>query len=424
MPFSAPSERVVEIDPSQLRPGLFIRLPSGWMNHPFLFNQFRIHSTDQVEVIQKLGLKTVQYLPERSSTQALPRAPETARPPPPPAAPSPAQQSALEEKRQRAERAAAQRQLIAKCEKRYQSAAQQIRDVMRNVFAAPSRSVVAARELVDSVMESFAAEAGLIIHLMGDKVADDNAYFHSLNVMILSLLVGRSLGLSPDELRTLGEGALFHDIGKTRVPDAVLRNPLRNRHEEEFFRLHTLYGADIGRELQVLGPAVIEVILSHHETMDGKGYPNHLGGRQISLAARIVAITNRYDNLCNPLRQDKAVTPAEAMTLMFKSEQAHWDPDLLQRFVRALGVYPPGSLVQLSNGNLGLVVAVDHADLLRPSVMIFDPAVPRNEALIVDLATERDVKVDAVVRPTEVDPAALAYLAPRRRLSYFHGNPT
>jgi hypothetical protein len=87
-------------------------------------------------------------------------------------------------------------------------------------------------------------------------------------------------------------------------------------------------------------------------------------------------------------------------------------------------VYPPGSLVQLSNGNLGLVVAVDHADLLRPSVMIFDPAVPRNEALIVDLATERDVKVDAVVRPTEVDPAALAYLAPRRRLSYFHGSPT
>ena len=86
MPFSAPSERVVEIDPSQLRPGLFIRLPSGWMNHPFLFNQFRIHSAEQVEIIQKLGLKTVQYLPERSSTQALPRAPETARPPPPPAA--------------------------------------------------------------------------------------------------------------------------------------------------------------------------------------------------------------------------------------------------------------------------------------------------------------------------------------------------
>lgn len=87
MPFSAPSERVVEIDPSQLRPGLFIRLPSGWMNHPFLFNQFRIHSAEQVEIIQKLGLKTVQYLPERSSTQALPRAPATAprrrRPPHP-----------------------------------------------------------------------------------------------------------------------------------------------------------------------------------------------------------------------------------------------------------------------------------------------------------------------------------------------------
>lgn len=427
-PFSRHHEVVTEIDPSQLQPGLFIRLPSGWMGHPFLFNQFRIHDQTQVEILRGLGLKTIQYLPERSSAAPLPR---SSTPPPGaqaatptvPAPPTPEQRAALEEKRQQAERVAHQRKLIAQCEKRYQGAAQQIRDVMRNLFAASERSVVGARELVDGVVSSFADDAGMILHLMGDKVADDNAYFHALNVMILSLMLGRSAGLSPDELRLLGEGALFHDIGKVRVPDAVLRNPQRNRHEEEFFRLHTVYGAEMARELRVLQPAVIEIILNHHETMDGKGYPNHLSEACLSRAARIVAITNRYDNLCNPLQHDKAATPAEAMTLMFKSEHMHWDTDLLQRFVRLLGIYPPGSMVQLSNGNLGLVVAVDHTRLLRPTVMIFDPTVPRAEALIVDLASEPDVKVDAVVRPAEVDPAALEYLAPRRRLSYFHGQP-
>jgi putative nucleotidyltransferase with HDIG domain len=258
---------------------------------------------------------------------------------------------------------------------------------------------------------------------MGDKLADENAYFHSLNVMLLSVLLGKTLDLSPEELKVLGEGALLHDIGATRVPDTVLRNPRRNRYEEEFYRLHTVYGAEIAREIGVLAPSAVEIIAAHHEYMDGSGYPAGLSGERIPRLARIVGIVNRYDNLCNPLQQMSAMTPAEALSVLFKSDVGRWDPVLLQKLVKVLGVYPPGSLVQLSNGNQGVVVTTNHANALRPTVLVFDPSVPRNEAVIVDLAEAVDVSVDTALRPADLEPAALAYLAPRRRLSYFHSTP-
>lgn len=415
-------ETEVEIDPRQLCEGLFVRLPHGWMNHPFLFNQFRISSAEQIATLRDLGLPKLLIVPERSTAKPLPLSSDAPAPPPQPSGPSEDQIRAAEAKRRRSERIAVQRERLSRCEKKYEQAASQVRDVMRNLFASSERSVVSARDLVGGIVDSFAEDSDVVIHLMGEKLADENAYFHSLNVMILSLLLGRDAGLPAEELRVLGEGALFHDIGKSRVPDAVQRNPQRNRHEEEFFRLHTVYGTEIAAEMGLLHPEAIRVIGEHHETIDGKGYPNGLTADRLSRVVRIVGLVNRYDNLCNPLQSDQASTPAEALSRLFKREQEQWDKQLLQRFVRILGVYPPGSIVQLSNGNTGIVVSVDRANLLRPSVLIYDPDVPKSEAIIVDLADEPEVAVECVVRPADLSPAALRYLSPRRRLSYFHSH--
>lgn len=409
-----------EVLPSQLQVGMFVRLPSGWMDHPFLFNQFRITSEKQLAILRSLGLATIIYVPSKSTAAPLPAPAAAPAEPAAASAPTPEQLQAAAEKRRRIERIAEQRSRIARCEKQYLNTANQIRDVMRNIHAESERAVMAARELVGGVVDTFTAEAELVIHLMGDRVVDENIHFHALNIMILSLLLGRACKLPPAAMRILGEGALFHDVGKARVPDAVLRNPMRNRHEEEFYRLHTVYGGEMVRNLGLLSPQAVAIVESHHETLDGKGFPKGLAGDKVPVLARIVGLVNRYDNLCNPLQADKGMTPAEAMGHMFKSEQARWGAPMLQAFIRVLGIYPPGSLVQLSNGIMGVVVSVDHADLLRPSVLIYDPGVPKNEALIVDLVAETDVKVDHVVPPAQMPPEVLRYLAPRRRLSYYH----
>ena len=413
----APDE--LEVLPSQLQVGMFVRLPSGWMDHPFLFNQFRITSEKQLEILRSLGMATILYVPSKSIATPRP-APAVAPSAPVPAAPTPEQRQAAEDKRKRVQRIEEQRIRISRCEKQYINTANQIRDVMRNLHAESERAVMVARELVGGVVDSFTAETELVIHLMGDRVVDENIHFHALNIMILSLLLGRACKLPPAAMRILGEGALFHDVGKARVPDTVLRNPNRNRHEEEFYRLHTVYGGEMVRNLGLLSPQAVAIVECHHETLDGKGFPKGLSGDKVPALARIVGLVNHYDNLVNPLQADKGMTPAEAMGHMFKAEQARWGAPMLQAFIRVLGIYPPGSLVQLSNGVMGVVVSVDHADLLRPSVLIYDPGVPKNEAMIVDLVAETDIKVDHVVPPGQMPPEILRYLAPRRRLSYYH----
>jgi putative nucleotidyltransferase with HDIG domain len=459
---SAGDEQGVAIDPARLCPGLFVRLDLGWMAHDFMFNQFRITSATQVRELQALGLTTITYYPARSTArpldleggvpsgaadagagaagegishaegaegaedaeegagagEALSPVEDGSGEAEDPAAPR------VSEKEVQAQRLAARRAEIAQCERRYAAAAAGVKSVMRDVFPAGDKAVSTARKLVGDTVDGLAEAGEIVIHLMNEKLADETAYFHVLNVMVLSILLGRELKLPPEILRVLGEAALFHDIGKLKVPETVLRNDKRNRHEEDFFRLHTTYGREIARELGGLAAAACDVIEYHHERMDGKGYPKGLSGQHVPLLARLVGITNHYDNLCNPLSLDAAMTPAEALTHMFRNESEAWDKAMLQAFIRLLGVYPPGSLVQLSNGNIALVVAVNHADLLRPSVMVFDPSIPREDALVVDLIEHADVQIDVVLNPRELDRAALAYLSPRRKMSYYHSKRT
>lgn len=446
----------VAIDPARLCPGLFVRLDLGWMAHNFMFNQFRITTDAQVRELQALGLSTITYYPARSTARPLDadggvrsggageslshpegaeegEAVDTLS-----GAEAPAEDAGQVEradggedaaataappvsaKALQAQKLAAQRAEIAQCERRYAAAAAGVKSVMRDVFPAGDKAVNTARKLVGDTVDGLAEVGEIVIHLMNEKLADETAYFHVLNVMVLSILLGRELKLPPEVLRVLGEAALFHDIGKLKVPESVLRNDKRNRHEEDFFRLHTTYGREIARGLGSLPAPVCDVIEFHHERMDGKGYPKGLSGQHVPLLARLVGITNHYDNLCNPLSLDAAMTPAEALTHMFRNESEAWDKAMLQAFIRLLGVYPPGSLVQLSNGNIALVVAVNHADLLRPSVMVFDPSTPREDALVVDLIEHADVQIDVVLNPRELDRDALVYLSPRRKMSYYH----
>ncbi|MBR0564494.1 HD domain-containing protein [Azoarcus sp. L1K30] len=292
---------------------------------------------------------------------------------------------------------------------------------MRDVFAAGGKAMTAARALIGNMVKELPEGGEIVIHLMNERLAEETAYFHVLNVMVLSILLARELKLPPEVLSMVGEAALMHDIGLQRIPEAIIHNGNRNRHEEDLFRMHPIYGREMTTKLEGLAVPACEVVEMHHERMDGKGYPHGLKGEKIPLLARLIGITNRYEELCNPIVAERALTPAEALGHMYKIEGNAWDRTMLQAFIRLLGVYPPGSLVQLSNGNIALVVAVDHADLLRPSVLVFDPSTPREDALVVDLVSEPEVLIDMVLKPRDLDPDALAYLAPKRKMSYYHG---
>lgn len=410
----------LEVD--RLRPGIFISLTDHWLDHPFLFNEFRISNEKQIQTLREMRLEKVLCFPARSTVTPLPPAPVVAPPPVPPA-PSAEELAAIAAKRTRIERIRATRERIARCEKQYAKTAGAIRTLMQRLHSSPRQAAEMAQAVVNETVASLIGADDTVLHLIGQKQGDENAYFHALNVMVLALLLGKSAGLGEDVLRDIGMGALFHDLGKLRVPDQILKKGrTRNKVEEDFYRLHTVYGKEIGAESGLLSAGALDILAHHHEHMDGSGFPDGLNSSTLSLPARIVAIANRYDNLCND-SSNGGMTPAEALSQMFRKEGAHWDEGLLQRFIKNLGVFPPGSIVQLSNGVTGLVLAVNRASLLRPSVLVYDKNVPRNEANIVNLAEVTDVKIDNAVRRDAVPEDVLEYLAPRRVVVYFYDTP-
>jgi hypothetical protein len=208
-----------------------------------------------------------------------------------------------------------------------------------------------------------------------------------------------------------------------QLPPTVLRvDPSqRNRHEEAAYRQHVEFGTALCESLGLSMPAVLHVVRHHHERMDGSGWPDRLRAEHIPLPTRIVAIANRFDGLCHALDPRRSMTPSEALAHLYRNESAGFDKALLARFIKCLGVWPPGTLVLLSNGTTALVTSVEPEDTMRPTVLVGDLSVPRAEAVIVDLREAGDVKVERALRPADVDAAMLAYLAPRTAVNYYVG---
>ena len=237
--------------------------------------------------------------------------------------------------------------------------------------------------------------------------------------MVVSLMLGRALGLPRDALVELGMAALLHDIGKLELPD-------RFRCAEESFSLaeHRLYQSHVVHSISMaqsmgLPPGVVAGIAQHHEMADGSGFPARLTAEQMQICGKIVAVVNRYDNFCNPARGTVVTTPHEALSVMFAQMKPRFDPEVLATFIRMMGVYPPGSIVQLGNDRFGMVVSVNPQRPLRPRVIVHDPAVPRKEALILDLETQPELSIRRSLKPHQLPKAALDYLSPRQRICYF-----
>jgi len=406
----------------QLRIGQYVHIDLKWFNHPFAFSHFKIKSDDQIKVIRSLGLKRVRFSPDLSD--ASPPHTEVAVQTPPSEAPgleSPAPDLSPIMLAKRAMMAQMQlrRQDAARIEKVFVTTANAIRDIEKNIYSRPQETVVQATQLIKDIADSILVAPELAIHVMGDKMGGEELYFHSLNVTMLSIMMARDLKLPVEVVGVLGIGALMHDIGRKEVPDKILRKTeALTQAERNFYELHCQYGVDIGQRLH-LAPSALTIIREHHELFDGSGYPAHIKGESASLLSRIVVIANYYDELCNPPLIADALTPHEALSLMFAKFRGKFDPKLLQVFIRCLGVYPPGTIVQLSNGAIGMVATVNTARPMKPMVMVYDSEVPKEEAILLDMERETEFNIAKAIRPAQVPREVYNYLSPRKRISYY-----
>ncbi|MDP3636237.1 MAG: DUF3391 domain-containing protein [Azonexus sp.] len=399
-----------------LQPGIFISLSElSWLDHPFLLNRFRLSTQAQISVLRQLGLTEVEWDPARSTARPLPVAVAVVEEVDFSAS---ALDSMLDVKRHRADRVRVQREGLARCERLFEQETIGMSEILQDLGSRPNESYGRAKSTVTRLVGGLLSADSVAVHLVNMKSKEAGLAHHAMNVMVVSLLLGKVANATEDEMRALGLGALFHDVGKTDVPSRVLRNAQRTTAEEQFYQAHVGYGIKNVSAVKDMPLTVKNIIACHHERWDGSGFPNHLVAAKIPRLARIVAIANRYDNLCNPFDLKVAKTPAEAVSHMFRREAGFYDPELLQIFVKALGVYPPGSFVALSDGSIGLVIETNSNDLLHPLIMLHDPTVPRNEALLLDLS-EAEAKIEGALSPAKLPIEVVEYLAPRGRIDYY-----
>lgn len=409
----------IKISVDRLQVGNYVSLPLGWREHPFLFSSFKLKSEQEIALIRRLGLKLVTIIPDKSDTPPKPLD-QVQAPGADGGALANRQQEMQQEKTRRIEQLQRYRRDLQQCEKQFQQSLAQVRSLMGKIQSRPLNAIGEATELINAMTEQLLAVDEMVLHLVSDSEDGNSLQFHSLNVSVLSMLLARECKLPAEAIRQVGMGALFHDIGKLKLPSPLLRKrePL-TRPEQNLLAQHPRFGLDLLSHAKDFPAQAKAIVRHHHEFLDGSG-PEGLKGAQLDPLTQIVSLVNEYDNLCHL----QAKVPYSALGNLYKLRKGQFNIDYLGMLIRLMGIYPPGSVVQLSNGQLGLVMSVNSARLLYPSVLVYDPRIPRQEAAIIDLE-QAELTIAKVIHPKRLPPAVFEYLNPRTRISYYfeHAKP-
>ena len=428
----------------ELQVGMFVHLDLGWWAHPFALSSFLVTAPDQIETIRGLGLKQLRWSPEMSRLPEAPLPPGTAGaghagdaadatgagaaaasdagtgPGDAAAAEEPAQSAAADVSPQARLRATLAQQHAARelCEQQYGEAGRAWHEAQRQVPTAPENAREITEGLTRSLLDKLMVDREMCVRVLSD-VGGDRISGHALNVAVIALLMGRVFGFSDDEMLDLGMGALLHDVGKLDLPVRVHHaDPQLSSAEQAAYREHVALGLAHGRRMG-LREGAMQVLAQHHEMADGSGFPARLNLDRMVIGARIVSLINRYDNLCNPAQVAQALTPHEALSLIFAQARTKFDATMLNAFIRMMGVYPPGSLVQLTDDRFATVVSCNSSRPLKPRVLVCDTRVPVDEALLLNLDGQADLGIRRSLKATQLPAAARDYLSPRQRMVYF-----
>lgn len=228
-----------------------------------------------------------------------------------------------------------------------------------------------AKELVTEIAASIARSPNAMLWLTHIKSRDEYTSIHCMNVCVMSVSFGRCLGLEKAELEMLGLGGLLHDLGKMRVPLEILNKPSKLTVEEfEVMKTHPLEGHKMLVAQGGIPDVVLDIVKHHHERPNGQGYPDHMEGDLINNLTRIVAIVDVYDAITSDRCYHDAITPYDALKNMYEWVNEDFDKDIVEKFIKCLGIYPIGSVVELNMGHVGIVVSASERRKLKPIVLL------------------------------------------------------
>lgn len=388
----------IHLPVSQLQKGITVKLPLSWMDHPFLFNKIEISSDAQIKMIQQLGVSYVILL---SGT------PKTA---------SPQTQSVRKSKNTNAEMSEQEklaRKHIRQSQNQFIGTINGIRGAFGKIASDPEGASRETSVLVETMLEQLYGAEQVKLALVTSGEPQATPTMHGVSVAALSMMIAKGLQLPKPQIRTLATGALLHDIGKLRVPE-VIRNKrgALTEPEKNFIAMHPQYGCELLRRSGMFNADVLDIVLHHHEFIDGSGFPDGLTAEQLSITTQIVSLVNDYDSL---LWREEMVSPQLALGYLFKTRAAQHSETLIQALVKVLGIYPPGTLVKLTDDSLAKVV-VTSDDVKHPQVWSCQRDGSKGRYRFLQ---QEENSVDSVLKLDELSEGARKTLRPGAGISFY-----
>jgi len=260
---------------------------------------------------------------------------------------------------------------IKEAKKAYTHSKEVIKNVLHDVRMGRIISTGDAKKAVNSMTDSIMRNRDALLCLTQLKSKDEYTSFHSINVCILCLAFGRHMGYSEIELKSLGIGALLHDTGKMKIPQEILNKPGNlTDNEFEIMKKHPVYSAEILSKTAGIPQKSIEVAIQHHERHNGTGYPKGLKGEEIDVFGMLSSIADVYDAITSNRVYHNALLPHEALKRMYEWGGKDFHRGLVEQFIKCVGIYPPGTVIKLQTGEIGIVISVNRANVLKPRIAV------------------------------------------------------
>lgn len=350
---SAP--KTVKIHISELKIGMYVsKLDCDWLETPFLMQGFVIESLDDIDAVAEysthIWIDAVQevWIPPEQRNAAI-----------------------------KTPRKTVYINKVSAPEERYaalgihRESQRLMKSLLDDVRLGGAINSELAKATVKTCVNSILRNPDALLWM--SKIRNEDSYTaeHSLNVCILAIAFGRHLGKSEAELEKLGLCGLLHDVGKMHIPTAVL-NKAEALTDKEFnmIKAHTVHGRNLLMSSPGIYHGAIDVAYSHHERIDGTGYPRKLPASGISEFSRIIALVDAYDAMTADRCYSRAIPSTDALKNIYKDRGKHFDDYLALEFIKCVGLYPPGSIVELVNGMVGIVLETDRRYRHLPKILV------------------------------------------------------
>ncbi len=262
---------------------------------------------------------------------------------------------------------------------------QQMKKTIGRMNTVSNTNIRKISQLVENMIEELLQNKDFVLALSQMRSIDDYTYQHSVNVGVLSLMIGIDMGLDKAALKQLGTGAMLHDIGKTMISEDIIKKPSKlTREEFTEVKKHTEYGYEMLRHTDISEEAA-QIALFHHEKYNGSGYAKGLKGEAIPLFSRIVSVADAYDAMSNDRVYQKKISHDKVFREITHLGNIHFDKEIMEKFARHLNIYPTGSGIILNSGQRGIVLDQNNLYPESPLVRIFTPEYRNIKKLFYDI---------------------------------------